>query len=168
MRIVAMLLPIVAAVVFAQIQRPIEWTTYSPLGSNFSVSFPGRQSPIDKAIDGRANDDRLRGASVLKNQSGFVLVYCNLPKDVDPQTFLPDAWEKHIATQKYAQVVSKQFDTWQGKPTFEGRYRLGGKLTAYVRLMVTDRKLIQQLATWPDSETNVDAVSQFLSSLKFK
>lgn len=159
-----MLLPFVTAIAFVQVPRTISWTTYEPKEANFSVSFPG----TFVLRDDRTKGGRLTGAYLTRGNSGFVVMYCELPSEVDPKTFLPQAWDKHIATQKYAVERRKQFDTWQGRPTYEGEYRLGDKLTGYVRLMVDGRMLIQQLATWTDAERDADTLSTFLASLKFK
>lgn len=159
-----MLLPIVVGIGLAQVQRPITWTPYEPKDVAITVQFPGSFH----LRDDRKRGGKLTGAVLSRGSSGFAVMYCELPADVDAKTFLPDAWEKHIAAQQSVEVRSKKFDTWQGRPTYEGEYRYINSSTVFIRLMVDGRTLVQQLASWADSETDRETPSTFLASLKFK
>lgn len=159
-----MLLPIVVGISFAQVQRPITWTPYEPKDVAFTVQFPGSFQLSDE----RKRGGKLTGATLVRGASAFAVMYCELPSDVDAKTFLPDAWEKHITAQRGVQERTKKFDTWQGRPTYEGEYRYFNSSTVFIRLMVNGRTLVQQLAQWSDSETDHQTISTFLASLKFK
>lgn len=163
-----MLLTLIATSVLAQGRSfPIEWSTYEPKGLNFSVEIPGKGSPVDQQITDRNVRSKLLGTYLLNKFSGFVVVYCDLPTDANAETFLPDAWEKHISTQKYAEVIQKQFTTWQGKPCFEGTYKLGNRAAGRIRLVVSKNRLIQQLATWTEESYDKPSVERFFASFKF-
>lgn len=165
-----MLLPFIATVILGQQARlwPLDWNVVVLAGTNVTVEFPQKTTSIDQSIRGRDLSDRLLGARTTHGYTGYVLVYCNLPKDADPKTFLPAAWDEHVEKMNKGSVVlSKEFGQWQGKPTLEGSYQLGKKSYYRVRLVISGNLLYQQLAVSGDGAYDKQVFDRFFNSLKF-
>jgi len=140
------------------------WLTFQDDQKAVAAQFPGWESfrPYPGPI--------LKGAYNRKGTSSFILVYCDLPKGTDPQTFLPKAYDDHVAGVKWARIVSREFGSWQGLPAYDGVFLVGSgtrEATARIRLVVLGNRLFQQYAQCntlaPEDKALAD---RFFDSLK--
>lgn len=168
-----MLLPFIAVVTLGQQVQKVDWITVPLEGAGVSAEFPGKPHPLP-AVVGRSSRNpegtpaRLLGFELIRGFSGFVLVQTDLKVEEKPETFLPKAWDEHIAQKKHFVQIEKEFKQWKGYPTVEGIYQIGSKVKARVRLFVIGQRLFQQAGTWTTGADRDETVDRFFSSLKIE
>jgi len=170
---------ILACLAFAQAsptQEP-KWLTFQDPQKAVSVEFPDfgslqKHAPFRSlnSSNSSAGAPILEGAFTRNRNSSFVLVYCDLPKDADPVTFLPKTYDDHVAKVKWARQVERKSGEWNGCPAYEGAFLIGTEereVTARVRLVVLGNRLFQQYSQWKSSSMEDKIlVDRFFESLR--
>lgn len=152
-------------------QGGYSWTAYNSKEGRYSVDFPGKVQSMIKPVPTEVGTLQMYTSYVDMGPKAFMMMYNDYPTMGNPKLVLPAVWGGQVKGKVNLKVLSKVNVNIQGKPGMEGTYQYmtGTQVTTNrVRIVLSGKRLYQQMAISIGSTIDKGAADRFFSSFKLR